>query len=241
MDLLDGRECERIGQRLCLAARVSLDRMAERIDTRCSRDRWRSRHREGRIDNSESRDDGRAAEQHLDVVLRISDDCVLRDLRARASRRRDGDEIRDRHVDVDMHELVDLLAFRLCRHEHDGLCRIHGAATAESNEEVAAFFTVYLQAGIDDLVRRLRIGTSEGDVRDIRLGECILDFRRIAKLHHELIRDDQGLRALALDVLAEFFNDIRARDDLCRNHKRITHVVHSPILMIVSTLLLITF
>ena len=215
--------------------------MAERIDARSSRDGRRSRHREGRVDNSECRNDGRAAEQHLDVVLRVSDDRVLRDLRARAGRRRDSDKIRDRHVDVDMHELVDLLAFRLRRHEHDCLCRIHGAAAAESDEEVAAFFTVYLQAGIDDLVRRLRIGTSEGDIRDIRLGECILDFRCIAELHHELIRDDQGLRALALDVLAEFFNDIRARDDLCRNHKRITHVVHSPILMIVSTLLLITF
>ena len=83
--------------------------------------------------------------------------------------------------------------------------------------------------------------TIEGMVEwlDAQRGQATLD--EDASMYDFEASFGDGLDVPDAREVAEFFDDIRARDDLCRNHKRITHVVHSPILMIVSTLLLITF
>ena len=228
MNLLDSRDCKGICKRLSLAGGVSLNRMAEGIDTSRRRDSRRRSHREGRVNYCQRGNNRRTAEEHFNVVLGIGNDCILSDFGASTSRRRNRHEIRNGHINYFVHVGINLPVARR-RHETDSLSCVHRTAAAERNDEVAIVIFVDLQARLNDFISRFSVRAVEDNVRNVDFLECVFNFSRVAEFNHKLVGHDKSLCALARDVVAQFRNDIDARNYLCRHHECVTHNnLHSP-------------
>ena len=174
-----------------------------------------SRHGELRIDDRYGRDNARTDQHHLDLVHGVGDDGDTGRLGAGARRR--GDRDHGSHVLFDhaAHVVRDRAA--ACRDDRDGLHGVDAAAAAESDEVVAPFVRVNLQARLDHFVGGLAGDIGEDRVRSVIALEHILDLGHVAELDHEGIRDDEGLLTKPADGGARLCQSTCAGKNLRRN------------------------